>query len=224
MNIGKLIEDILTEIGFATDGGSISDAEGRRCLTFINETIQDLNTQDFLHFTKDIVSLPLNRETEFILPDAPVKVDKLSFRMGNYVYRVKPKMIDAFVNYLDGSFGAYPRVFVYDRIFKDGAMVGRIRIDRPSSYQLTAVVTNNIDSYTANNQQIALPPEYISVLKAGAQYRFLSNSGSDESLKRSKAYEYTSKIQSIKESMFVGIDDSRDVGDLDPIHTGAGRL
>ena len=224
MTIGKLIEEILTDIGFATDGGSISDAQSKRTLNFINEVLQELNRNDFLHFSKDLVQLPRTNDTEFILNDAPLKVDKLSFIMDRGVYRVKPVMLEAFVNYLDGSFARYPRAFVYDRIFREGVMVGRIRIDRPSSFQLVAVVTNNLENYTDNAQQIALPVDYVALVKTGVQYKLLANSGADESLKRSKSFEYTSIMESIKRSMFVGIDNSKSVETLDVIHTGAGRL
>lgn len=224
MTIGKLIEEILTEIGFATDGGSISDSDSKRCLSFINEAILELNRNDYLHFTKDLVTLPRTSETEFIIEGAPLKVDSLTFVMSNNAYRVKPVMLTAFVNYLDGSFGRYPRAFTYDRIFKDGALVGRLRIDRASDFQLNAVVTNNMACYTDNTQVINLPADYMPLIKADVQYKLLSNSGADEALKRSKAYEYTKIKRSIKESVFVGIDNAKSVDYLDVIHTGAGRL
>lgn len=249
MNVRELVDQILTQIGFATDAGAVTAAQSRLCLDLINISILDFNKQAFLHFTKDLLSIPSTTSSysihggdSIIIRNPPLKIPSLTFRIGSAVWKIRGIEMDTFPAYLDGSTGIGPRVFVYDRFYysgrspapppggwapMNGELVGRIRFDRRCSHDLTAVVINDMKAYESDTEALCIPPDYASMIRADVQYRLLANSDASESLKRSKEYERTKTLEGIKTNNFEGIDTfskARYVEDNDVIRTGYGRL
>lgn len=231
MKLNDIIFKVLSQIGVASDAGSVNDGDADLVRGIINDAIMGYNMQDFLHFTQEIVSFPAGQSEYVIERDAPVKIASLSFNRGGEVYRLRPVPMTHMPAYLE-SHQDVPSVFCYSRkqvvdVDENVNVEGRLLLNKPSRYPLTAVVNANIRPFSSSDDVFILPPEYERLVVLDAQLRWMMSKNFPENMRASKNGELQSVIRFIKENNFKGIDSqgaSRYVDQYDVIRSGYGRL
>ena len=195
MLVRELIQDILDEIGQLVGGNPASDTDAAKCRRLINKCVREYNVQGFLHFCRS--RLPLGRGKEFLFEDnIPLNVNAVYYKIGpNYVglTPVQPYNMPAYE-----GVGCEPYKFAYEKFYDGNDLKARLILDRNSMYEVEAVVTYDLEPYNENDV-LTLPPEFINLLIADVQYRWVSNLAINDELKRDKKSERDKLLEYIKE-------------------------
>lgn len=226
MNVRELIAKALVEVGLATDAGSVQESDASLMRSFINDSILEFNMQDFLHFTKETIVLDASESSELILTSAPSAISSLGYVHCGRLFKIKRTNIES-MPYYQASVSSEPRVFVYDRIYRNGAIVGRILLDTKTSTPLNAVVANNIKPFEDDSEVLCIPPEYIALVKADIQYKILARKNAPDELKSAIGAQVLKLSRMIKEMNCAGVDTTAPKLGLskdDVFNLGIGRL
>lgn len=221
MLVRELIQDLLDEIGQLVGGNPASDTDTARARRLINKCVREYNVQGFLHFTKS--RLQLGRGKEFVFDDkVPLSVNAVYYRTGSNWIPLDPVPLSTFPAY--EGIGTIPYKYTYDKYFDGNELRGRLRLDRTSGYEVEAVVTYDMEPFN-DDDVLTLPPEFINLLMADVQYRWVSNLAINDELKRDKRDERDRLLQYVKEIETLSIDcPTRTVNLADKFYNGVGRL
>jgi hypothetical protein len=81
---------------------------------------------------------------------------------------------------------------------ENGNLKSKLILDRTSTYEVEAVVTYDLEPFNEDDV-LTLPPEFINLLTADVQYRWVSNLAINDELKRDKKAERDKLLEYIKE-------------------------
>lgn len=227
MLVRDLIQDILDEIGQLPGGSPVSDGDAARCRRLINKAVREYNGQGFLHFTRSRLTLGTGKEFLFgsgqTNEKVPLTVNAVYYRNGQYNYRLKPVQLHNIPSY--EGVGSIPYKFSYDKYFDENELMGRITLDRTSTYEVEAVVTYDMEPFN-DDDVLTLPPEFINLLTADVQYRLVSNLAINDSLKADKKAEWERLLDYVKETNTLAIDVPNEycLSIDDKFYGGVGRL
>jgi hypothetical protein len=195
MLVRELIQDILDEIGQLVGGNPASDTDAARARRLINKCVREYNVQGFLHFTRSRLTLGTGKE--FVFEDkVPLTVNAVYYKTGADYIELKPVRIENMPAY--EGIGYSPYKFAYEKFFDGDEMKGRLVLDRNSTYEVESVVTYDMEPFNENDV-LTLPPEFINLLMADVQYRWISNLAINDELKRDKKKELDRLLQYVKE-------------------------
>lgn len=195
MLVRELIQDLLDEIGQLVGGNPASDTDAARARRLINKCVREYNVQGFLHFTRSRLTLGTGKE--FVFEDkVPLTVNAVYYKTGADYIALKPVMIQNMPAY--EGIGCCPYKFAYEKYFAGDELKGRLVLDRNSTYEVEAVVTYDMEPFN-DNDVLTLPPEFINLLTADVQYRWISNLAINDELKRDKKQERDKLLEYIKE-------------------------
>lgn len=195
MLVRELIQDLLDEIGQLVGGNPASDTDAARARRLINKCVREYNVQGFLHFTRSRLTLGTGKE--FVFEDkVPLTVNAVYYKTGADYIALKPVRIENMPAY--EGIGYSPYKFAYEKFFDGDELKGRLVLDRNSTYEVEAVVTYDMEPFN-DNDVLTLPPEFINLLMADVQYRWISNLAINDELKRDKKKELDRLLQYVKE-------------------------
>lgn len=195
MLVRELIQDLLDEIGQLVGGNPASDTDAARARRLINKCVRDYNVQGFLHFTHSRITLGRGKEF-FFEGKVPLTVNAVYYKTGADYIALKPVRIENMPSY--EGIGYCPYKFAYDKFFSGDELKGRLVLDRNSTYEVEAVVTYDMEPFN-DNDVLTLPPEFINLLMADVQYRWISNLAINDELKLDKKQERDRLLQYVKE-------------------------
>jgi hypothetical protein len=195
MLVRELIQDILDEIGQLVGGNPASDTDAAKCRRLINKCVREYNVQGFLHFCRS--RLKLGQGKEFLFEDKiPLNVNAVYYKIGPNYVGLTPVQTHNMPAY--EGVGSEPYKFAYEKFYDGDELKARLILDRNSMYEVEAVVTYDLEPYNENDV-LTLPPEFINLLTADVQYRWVSNLAINDELKRDKKAERDKLLEYIKE-------------------------
>jgi hypothetical protein len=120
--------------------------------------------------------------------------------------------------------GTIPYKFCYEKYFEGNDLKGRVTLDRTSGYDIEAVVTYDMEPFN-DNDVLTLPPEFINLLTADVQYRWVSNLAINDTLKRDKKDEVDRLLEFVKGIETKALDVPKRYPNMDDkFYNGVGRL
>lgn len=221
MLVRELIQDILDEIGQLVGGNPATDSDAAKCRRLINKCVRDYNVQGFLHFTKSRV--PLGQGKVFMFEDkVPLTVNNVYYKVGVEWYSLDPVRPETLPAY--EGVGTIPYKFCYEKYFEGNDLKGRVTLDHTSGYDIEAVVTYDMEPFN-DNDVLTLPPEFINLLTADVQYRWVSNLAINDTLKRDKKDEVDRLLEFVKGIETKALDVPKRYPNMDDkFYNGVGRL
>ena len=195
MLVRELIQDILDEIGQLVGGNPATDSDAARCRNLINKCVREYNVQGFLHFCRSRIHLGTGKE--FLFEEKiPLNVNAVYYKVGPNYVGLRPVQVHNMPAY--EGVGCEPYKFAYEKFYDGNNLKARLILDRNSMYEVEAVVTYDLEPYNENDV-LTLPPEFINLLTADVQYRWVSNLAINDELKRDKKAERDKLLEYIKE-------------------------
>ena len=195
MLVRELIQDILDEIGQLVGGNPASDTDAAKCRRLINKCVREYNVQGFLHFCRS--RLQLGQGKEFLFEDKiPLNVNAVYYKIGPNYVGLTPVQAHNMPAY--EGVGCEPYKYAYEKFYVGDELKARLILDRNSMYEVEAVVTYDLEPYN-DNDVLTLPLEFIILLTADVQYRWVSNLAINDELKRDKKDERDKLLEYIKE-------------------------
>jgi hypothetical protein len=196
MLVRELIQDILDEIGQLVGGNPASDTDVAKCRRLINKCVREYNVQGFLHFSRS--RLQLGQGKEFLFEDKiPLNVNAVYYKTGPDYIKLSPVQAHNMPAY--EGIGCTPYKYAYEKFFdENGDLKSKLILDRNSTYEVEAVVTYDLEPFNEDDV-LTLPPEFINLLTADVQYRWVSNLAINDELKRDKKAERDKLLEYIKE-------------------------
>lgn len=195
MLVRELIQDILDEIGQLVGGNPASDTDAAKCRRLINKCVREYNVQGFLHFCRS--RLQLGQGKEFLFENKiPLNVNAVYYKIGPNYVGLTPVQSHNMPAY--EGVGCEPYKYAYEKFYDGDELKSRLILDRNSMYEVEAVVTYDLEPYNENDV-LTLPPEFINLLTADVQYRWVSNLAINDDLKRDKKAERDKLLEYIKE-------------------------
>ena len=221
MLVRELIQDILDEIGQLVGGQPATDSDAARCRRLINKCVREYNVHGFLHFTHSRLNLGTGKE--FLFTDkVPLNVNTVFYRSGENYVKLRPVQFHNLPAY--EGVGSCPYNFAYEKFFEGSELRGKLYLDRNSMYEIVAVVSYDMEPFN-DDDVLTLPPEFINLLTADVQYRWVENLSINDSLKAGKKSERDTLLQYIKDIETQALDVPSTAPSIDDkFYGGVGRL
>jgi hypothetical protein len=220
MLVRELINDILDEIGQLVGGRPATDSDAARCRRLINKCVREYNVQGFLHFTRS--RLQLGTGKEFTFEKCPLNVNSVFYKVGPNYVKLKPVRLENLPAY--EGVGCSPFKYAFDKFFEGNDLKGKLILDRNSMYEIEAVVTYEMEPFNEDDI-LTLPPEFINLITADVQYRWVENLAINDRLKMDKKSERDTLLDFVKGLETPALDVPETYATLDDkFYGGVGRL
>lgn len=221
MLVRELINDTLDEIGQLVGGRPATDTDAARCRRLINKCVREYNVQGFLHFTRSRVHLGIGKE--FLFEEkVPLTVNTVYYKVGPNFVKLKPVRLENLPAY--EGVGCSPFKYSYDKFFVGNDLKGKLTLDRNSMYEIEAMVTYDMEPFNEDDV-LTLPPEFINLLTADVQYRWVENLSINDQLKADKKSERDTLLDYVKSIETQAMDVPETWASLDDkFYGGVGRL